>query len=141
MPMRILAALVALAVFIPSADAAVIATTKQKKLPVIEMAYVKDDLSGFGFEIAKAPTRHAYDVWMRVTGARNREIGEWFVTSMKLRAKNGKIAEADFAWNLGDVLEYSRAGTYQLTFYVCPANVDHPGEVACAHASAGFTKK
>lgn len=139
--MRFLAVLVSLAILAPSADAAVIATTKQKKLPVIEKAFVSDDWQRFGFAIVSAPTTQAYDVWARIAGPRNRKVGEWFVRSMKLRSRTSKPTSAEFSGNLADLLEYSKAGTYVLTLFACPANADKPNEKSCANASVSLVKK
>ncbi len=139
--MKIISLLIALVLFVPAADAAVMASTKQKKLPVIANAHVGDDWKTFGFDVTKAPTTDAYDVWGRITGVRNKAVGEWFVRSMKLRSRNGKTSHAEFTGNLADTLAYSRPGTYQLTLFVCPANANKPTEKSCAHASVGIVKK
>ncbi len=139
--MKLLALILALSLAVPTADAAVLATTKQKKLPVIENAYVGADLKTFGFEIAKAPTTNGYDVWAKVVGGRNKKIGQWFVKSMKLRTKSAKLPKAEFTSSLADVLAYSRPGTYVLTLFVCPSNVDRPTDIACANASTSFKKQ
>ncbi len=139
--MKLLAVILALVLAAPSADAAVLATTKQKKLPVIENAYVGADLKSFGFDIVKAPTTSGYDVWARVVGGRNKKVGQWFVKSMKLRTRNGKLPKAEFTTSLADMLAYSRPGTYVLTLFVCPSNVDRPTDIACANASTSFKKK
>lgn len=140
--MKHLALVIALVLGIPSADAAVIATTKQKKLPVIENVRVAADGKTFGFDVKKAPNTDAYDIWARITGGRNRPEAEWFVRSMKLRTRAGIVADATFAGNPLDMLAYAKKGTYQLTMFACPANAnDDPTEKSCAHASVGLVKK
>ncbi len=133
--MRLLASLLLLVIAIPSADAAVIAATKQKNLPTIGSAYVNDDLNGFGFVVTKAPTTQAYDTWARITGGRNQEVAEWFVKSMKLRSRAKKLAKPDFKGDIADILFYTKPGTYVLTLFACPANTNDPTEKGCAHAS------
>ncbi len=139
--MKTLALLVALLASVPTADAAVIATTKQKALPVIENVRVSADGKSYGFDITKAPNTDAYDIWARITGARNKPEAEWFVRSMKLRTRAGKIAGATFAGSPLDMLAFSKKGTYQLTMFACPANANDPSEKSCAHASVGLVKK
>lgn len=125
----------------PTAEAAVIATTKQKKLPVIENVRVAADGKSFGFDVVKAPYTDAYDIWARITGSRNKPEAEWFVRSMKLRTRGGAVADATFPGSPLDMLAYSKKGTYQLTLFACPANANDPTEKSCAHASVGLVKK
>ena len=136
---HLLSALLALALLAPpSAEAAVIATTKQKKLPTIENAYVDQDLKGFRFDVKKAPTTKAYDVWARVENARGGIVAEWFVKSMKLRHRSKLTKLAAFESDLKGMLAFEDAGTYVLTLFACPANLREPGRVACASASTPF---
>lgn len=139
--MKTLALLLSLFVSIHTADAAVIATTKQKALPVIENVRVAPDGKSFEFDVKKAPNTDAYDIWARITGARNKPEAEWFVRSMKLRTRAGIVANPRFAGSPLEMLAYSKRGTYQLTMFACPANANDPSEKSCAHASVGLVKK
>ncbi len=134
----LLIALVLLAPSVPTADAAVIASTKQKKLPTIADAYVEDDLQGFGFGIVRAPTTNAYDVWARLTNDRGRTVAKWFVGSMKFRRRSETIDGARFSGDLRDILEFTQNGTYELTLFACPANLKRPTETACASTKTSF---
>lgn len=126
--------LIAFALLTPSSDAAIIATTKQKKLPTIANARVEANLRGFQFDIVQSPTMNAYDVWMRLENERGKKVGEWFVKSMKLRHRSKMIKKAAFNMNVADMLTFERFGTYALTIFVCPANLRTPNRVACATA-------
>lgn len=119
---------------IPSADAAVISTTKQKKLPTIANARVEAGLKGFQFDVSKSPTTNAYDVWMRLENERGEKVGDWFVKSMKLRHRSKTIKKAAFKTNVADVLYFERSGTYVMTIFACPANLREPNRVGCATA-------
>jgi|GEM_PF-5102722 len=139
--MKLLSALLAFAIFIPSADAAIIRSTKQKKLPTIANVQVEDDLGGFAFDIVKAPTIDAYDVWGRLTNGRKNIAGEWFVQSMRFRTRSAKLDEASFDGSLADILRYSGDGSYEFTVFACPANVRKPTTTACATAVKTITFK
>ncbi len=138
--MKLLSILVALSLLVPSADAAVISTTKQKKLPTIANAHVEASLRGFQFDVVKSPTTYAYDVWMRLENERGKKMGEWFVKSMKLRHRSKTIKSAAFKTNVADLLYFERSGTYVLTIFVCPANLREPNRVGCAttHTTVEF---
>lgn len=133
--MKILSLLIAFVLLVPSADAAVMSTTKQKTLPVIANVYVSDDMQSFGFDVVKAPTTNAYDVWGRLTNARGVIVGEWFIRSMKFRKRTEKVAKASFKGNLRDALAFEKDGTYEFTMFGCPANLKKPKEKACASAT------
>ena len=112
---HVLAVLVAFVLLVPSADAAVIATTKQKTLPVIGDAYVAPDGKAFGFAVKKATTTQAYDVWVRIVGGRGKVAGEWFVRSTKLRTRTAKPGKMEFAGDVAGYLTYEKAGSYTFT--------------------------
>lgn len=137
--MKLLAAIVALALFVPSADAAIIRSTKQKKLPTIANVRVEDDLGGFSFDIVKAPALDAYDVWGRLKNGRKKVAGEWFVRSMRFRTRSAKLDDATFDGDLSDILRYSGEGAYEFTVFACPANVGKPTVTACATATETIT--
>lgn len=142
--MRLLALAIALLIAVPSADAAVIATTKQKKLPVISNAHMNGDLRGFRFDVTKAPTTFAYDVWARIEDKRADTVAEWFVKSMKLRHRAKKVKTAAFEADVRSILAFEDPGTFVLTLFVCPANLREPNRTACASSSTTFqygTKK
>lgn len=133
--MKLLALLVSFALFVPSADAAIIRSTKQKNLPVIANVRVDTDLEGVSFDVKKAPTLNSYDVWARLTNSRKRVTAEWFLGSMKFRTRGaGAVKEATFGVDLGDILAYSRGGAYELTIFACASNLKKPNAVGCANA-------
>ena len=117
-----------------TAHAAVIGTTKPRDLPTIEHLRVGTGYDGFGFDIAKAPTTDAYDVWGRLTNARGKIVAEWFSTSMKFRRRSEKLRSAAFRGNLGDFLFFERDGAYEFTVFACPANMKKPNPTGCATA-------
>jgi hypothetical protein len=131
--MKLLAAIVALALFVPSADAAVIAATKVKKLPVIENVRVGIGLKGFGFDIASMPPVSKYDVWISIENARGKKVDEWYVGSVSARRGKKAPRTASFKTDVGDLIKYERDGTYSLTAYLCPPNLKKPNAKACAH--------
>ncbi len=146
--MKFLSFLLAVVLFIPSANAAVISTTKQKKLPVISNVLVNEGLKGFSFDVVKAPTLDGYDVWGRlvsestsdrITGRKARATAEWLIKSMKLRTKKGLLKKADFKNNIGDFLKFAPDGPYEFTVFVCPSNLNKPTELACATAKKTIT--
>lgn len=136
--MKLLSALVAFAILVPSADAAVIATTKQKKLPTLVEARVSGDLREFGFDVTKSPTTNAYDIWGRLANGRGEVVAEWFVKSMKLRHRSKTRKHAAFRADLGQILAFEKPGTYVLTLFACPANLRDPSTTGCASTSTTF---
>lgn len=134
--MKILIAILALALAVPTADAAIISTTKQKKLPVIADAYINDDLTTIGFFITSAPTLDAYDIWARIEDEDGDEVAEFFVHSQQLRHKESKLGSAAYGINVRDIVKYEGEGTYEMTIFACPANLRQPLEKTC-----GFAKK
>lgn len=136
--MKLLSALVAFAVLVPSADAAIVSTTKQKKLPTLVEARVSEDLREFGFDVKKAPTTNAYDIWGRLVNRRGEVVAEWFVKSMKLRHRSTTKKHAAFRSNLAQILAFEKPGTYVFTLFACPANLREPSTPACASTSTTF---
>jgi hypothetical protein len=117
------------------AEAAVIATTKQKKLPVIENVRVEEHLKGFRFDIASMPPVSKYDAWISLTGKRGKKIDEWYVGSVSARRGKKAPREAVFTTDIGDLLRYEDEGTYVLTAHLCTPNMKRPNAVGCANAS------
>ena len=136
--MKLLSALVAFAVLVPSADAAVIATTKQKKLPTIAEARVSANLREFGFDVKKAPTTNAYDIWGRLANGRGEVVAEWFAKSMKLRHRSKTTKHVAIRSDLGQILAFDKAGTYVFTVFACDANLREPSTTGCASTSTTF---
>lgn len=133
--MKLLAAIVALAFFVPSADAAIIATTKVKKLPVIESVRVEENLKGFRFDIKSMPPVSKYDAWISLTNKRGKKIDEWYVGSVSARRGKKAPRDATFTTDIGDLLRYEDAGKYVLTAYLCPPNMKRTNATGCANAS------
>jgi hypothetical protein len=133
--MKLLSAIVAFALFAPSADAAIIATTKVKKLPVIESVRVEQTLKGFRFDIKSMPPVSKYDAWISLTNKRGKKIDEWYVGSVSARRGKKAPRDATFTTDIGDLLRYEDAGTYALTAYLCPPNMKRPNATGCANAS------
>jgi hypothetical protein len=133
--MRLPTLLLALALFVPTADAAVIATTKAKDLPVIANLRAGEDLVGFSFDIERMPPVSKYDVWVGLSNERGKVVGQWYAGS--IAARRGKRApdRASFGTDLGDLLRYRDAGTYVLTAYACAPNLKRPNGTGCARAS------
>lgn len=137
--MHFIALVLSLALLAPSADAAVIASTKQKQLPVIGSLRVRSNMEGMSFAVKKAPSFDAYDVWARLADPRDRVAAEWLLASMKFRTRDGgAVKKTSFDADLREILAYARGGTYELTVFVCPPNIRKPNAAACANASTAI---
>lgn len=133
--MTFLTAILAAFLLLPSAQAAVIAATKEKKPPTIDNVRVENDMLRFGFDIVDVPGIGKYDVWAGIATARGKKVGDWFVSSFGIRRGKRAPTEAAFGMNLPDILRFAGEGKYTFTAYLCPANLKKPNGKGCSHAT------